>query len=246
MKTRSFVLHVPAFKKVLCNFSSKMLRNPAGERNKQPIVEVLTKYIDQNAKVNMLEISSGCGMHAAFFAEHFPNTTFQTSEYEPEMFRSINAYRENSKAKNVLEPIFIDVSKDLSEWSSKFQGKPLSECQSSFDYLLNINMMHISPFQCSEGLFANSSKLLKPGGILFTYGPYACSGVLEPESNISFDQSLRSRDPSWGIRDIADLKIIAQKNAMELLANYSLPSNNKCLVWKKTNWARLLRYWYFI
>lgn len=210
-----------------------MLRNPAGDRNKQPILEVLQQFIVPDVKASLLEISSGVGMHASFFAQHFPNITFQTSEYEHGVFSSISAYRLNLGVQNVLEPVFIDVSKDLSEWDSKFQGKPLSECQGTFDYMLNINMMHISPFNCSEGLFANSSKLLKKGGILFTYGPYACDGVLEPESNISFDQSLRSRDPSWGIRDIADLKKLAAKNAMELHKTFNLPSNNKCLVWKK-------------
>lgn len=218
--------------KVLRDFP-KMLRNPAGDRNKQPILEVLQQFIDSKAKANLLEISSGVGMHASYFAEHFPNTTFQTSEYERGVFSSIDAYRVNSGMQNVLEPVLIDVSQELSAWNAKFQGKPLRDCQGTFDYMLNINMMHISPFGCSEGLFANSSKLLKKGGILFTYGPYACDGVLEPESNISFDQSLRSRDPSWGIRDIADLKKLAAKSTMELHKMFLLPSNNRCLVWKK-------------
>ena len=210
-----------------------MLRNPAGERNKQHILDVLLKHINPNQESTLLEISSGVGLHASFFAEHFPKTTFQPSEYEREVFTSINAYMSHYKAVNVLKPIFIDISKDICEWESKFQGKSFIDCQNTFDYMLNINMMHISPFVCSEGLFSNSSKLLKKGGLLFTYGPYASDGILEPDSNISFDQSLRQRDPSWGIRDIADLKKLAAKNSMELLAAYNLPANNKCLVWKK-------------
>lgn len=211
----------------------KMFRNPAGERNKQPILEILKKYINQSNESTLLEVSSGPGLHSSFFAQHFPKTTFQTSEFERGMFSSIKAYISHYKASNVLEPIFIDISQDISEWESKFRDKRFEDCQNSFDYMLNINMMHISPFTCSEGLFANSSKLLKKGGLLFTYGPYACDGVLEPESNVSFDQSLRRQDPSWGIRDIADLKKLAAKNFIELLATYNLPSNNKCLVWKK-------------
>lgn len=210
-----------------------MLKNPAGERNKDPILEVLKKYIDPNARSSLLEISSGVGLHSSYYAGLFPNTTFQPSEYEREMFSSINAYKKHLQVTNVLEPIFIDISKNLDDWSSEFQDKKFSDCQNSFDYMMNINMLHISPFVCAEGLFANSSKLLKKDGILFTYGPYAVDGVLEPESNISFNQSLRSRDSSWGIRDIADLKKLAAKNAMELLATHNLPSNNKCLVWKK-------------
>lgn len=210
-----------------------MFRNPAGERNKQPILEVLLKHINPNDDSTLLEISSGVGMHASFFAEHFPKTTIQTSEYERGMFNSINAYMSHYKTRNVLEPIYIDISKDVFEWQSEFRGKKFRDCQNTFDYMLNINMMHISPFTCSEGLFVNSSKLLKKGGLLFTYGPYACNGVLEPESNVSFDQSLRRQNPSWGIRDIEDLKKLAAKHSMKLFAAYNLPSNNKCLVWKK-------------
>lgn len=209
--------------------SLKMLRNPAGERNKQPILEILQKYIDPNVDSTLLEISSGVGMHASFFAEHFPKTTFLTSEYETGVFGSINAYRKNIS--NVREPVYIDISQDLSGWEAKFGDEHIRDY--TFDYMLNINMMHISPFECSQGLFANSSKLLKPGGLLFTYGPYAVDGVLTPESNISFNQSLKSRDPSWGIRDIADLKKLAAANSMELLKAYDLPSNNKCLVWRR-------------
>lgn len=210
-----------------------MLRNPAGERNKQPIVEVLQKHIDVNEKSNLLEISSGPGLHSSFFAGLLPNLTFQPSEFDKGMFNSIKAYRDSAKLNNVLDPIFIDISQDLSQWDSKFLNKSLNECQNSFDFMLNLNMMHISPFACSEGLFVNSSKLLKPGGLLFTYGPYAVDGVLEPESNISFDQSLKSRDPTWGIRDIADLKKLAALNSIQLVFTYNLPSNNKCLVWQK-------------
>lgn len=215
------------------NLSIKMLRNPAGERNKQPILEVLQKYIDPSIDSALLEISSGPGLHASFFAEHFPKTIFQTSEFEPEMFNSINGYRRHYKASNVLEPVHIDISKQLSAWDSKFQERNLSDCHETFDYMLNINMMHISPFQCTEGLFANSSKLLRKGGMLFTYGPYACDGVLEPESNISFDQNLRRQNSSWGIRDINDLKQVAVKHSIELLVVHNLPSNNKFLAWKK-------------
>lgn len=214
-----------------------MMQNPAGERNKEPLLEVLEKYIDVNTKLSLLEISSGTGLHASYFAESFPNLTFQPSEFETGMFKSIKAYKlspwENRDLKNVLDPIFIDISKDLQEWEAKFQDKPLRDCQNSFDYMLNINMMHISPFTCTEGLFKNSGILLKPGGILFTYGPYSVNGVLEPESNISFDRSLRSKDPAWGVRDVAELEKIAAINSLQLSATFNLPSNNKCLVWKK-------------
>ncbi|CRK97370.1 CLUMA_CG010761, isoform A [Clunio marinus] len=210
-----------------------MLRNPAGERNKEAILEVLKKYIIVNTNTTLLEISSGTGLHSSFLAKYFPMTTFQPSEYEKEMFKSIVEYKRHYGVENVFEPVYVDISKDLENWDAKFNGDYLRDCRESFDYMLNINMMHISPFECSIGLFSNSSKLLKKDGILFTYGPYAVDGVLTPESNISFDQSLKSRNPSWGIRDIAELKKIAIKFSIMLIASYDLPANNKLLVWKR-------------
>lgn len=171
-------------------------------------------------------------MHVNYFAPHFPKITFQPTEYDTEMFKTINLYR--GQQANILEPVFVDISEPLDKWTgSKFNEKLLSDCENNFDFMLNINMIHISPITCSEGLFKNASKLLKPQGLLFTYGPYSENYVLSPESNISFDKSLRSKNPEWGIRDICDLKKFADQNAIELLEINNLPANNKLLVWKK-------------
>lgn len=208
--------------------------HPAGNRNKDPILAVLKKYIDPSVKSNLLEISSGPGLHACYFAPHFPNTTFHTSEFMKSFFTSINAYRENCKMDNVLEPVFIDISVDLSDWTGKFQDRDQKDCRNQFDYMLSINMIHITPIECSQGLFANSSKLLKPGGLLFTYGTFKEGGVLTTLNNLLFDQRLRSNDPTWGVRDIAELERFANANSMELLASYEIPVDSKCLVWKKS------------
>jgi len=158
-------------------------------------------------------------------------TSFQPSEYDVNLFRSIKDYTKDSR--NVNDPILIDISKDLDSWESVYEGQIMKSCVQRFDFMLNINMIHITPFECTEGLFYNCSKLLKPTGLLFTYGPYSMNKVLTPESNVSFDKSLRHKDPSWGIRDICDLKSLAQKNSMDLLKIHDLPSNNKLLVWNK-------------
>ena len=211
-----------------------MFKNPAAERSKQPMLEVLLKHISVNEESNLLEISSGTGLHASFFAGFLPNLTVQPSEFNTEMFSSIKAYKNNMKVDNVLDPIYIDISQDLLQWDAKFQNKNFVECQNFFDYIINLSMTHISPFDCTEGLFANSFKLLKPGGLLFTYGPFAVDGVLEAQSNVTFNQFLKSNDSSWGIRDILDLKNLASANFFRLVETYELPSNNKCLVWMKT------------
>lgn len=139
--------------------------------------------------------------------------------------------------------MLIDVRQNFSEWGrSPYTGGPFlfgnmflnfSELAKSFDFILNINMVHISEFACTEGLFANAGKLLKPKGKLFTYGPYAENGVLVPESNVNFDMGLRAQNPAWGVRDIVDLEKVAQKNGIKLIEKYDMPANNKCLVWQK-------------
>lgn len=210
-----------------------MMDNPAGNRNKDRILEVLKKYIDPEKKSSLLEISSGPGLHACYYAQQFPKMTIQPSEFMKAFFPSINAYRDNCATKNVLDPVFIDIKLDLKDWEGKFEDKDLKDCESNFDYMLSINMIHITAIECSKGLFVNSSKLLKPGGLLFTYGTFMENGVLEPLSNLLFDQHLKTNDPSWGVKDIADLEVFAKENSMELFASYELPTHSKCLVWKK-------------
>lgn len=158
-------------------------------------------------------------------------TNFQPSDYDSNLFRSIREYTKDCR--NVKDPILIDISKDLESWDSMYDEQLLKSCLDTFDFILNINMIHITPFECSEGLFKNCSKLLKTNGLLFTYGPYSVNNVLTPESNVSFDKSLRRQNKLWGIRDISDLKLLAQKNSMNLLKIHNLPSNNKLLVWNK-------------
>lgn len=200
-----------------------MERNPAGERNKQPILDVLTTYIANAGKTTMLEVSSGPGLHSGFFASHFPNLTIQTSEYDKNWFPSIGAYKSHFGVSNVIDPVFLDISSEVIDlWPA-----------GSFDFILSINMIHITPWACSLGLFRHASKFLKPNGILFTYGSYMKHGILEPESNVRFNQHLKSNNPAWGIRDIDDLCDAAGKVSIELIAEHDLPSNNKLLVWQK-------------
>ncbi|XP_062551298.1 methyltransferase-like 26 [Armigeres subalbatus] len=211
----------------------RKLSNPAGERNKAPILEVLNKFLDKDSpNRKLLEISSGVGLHAAYFASHFPKIHYQPSEYDTSIFGSIEAYRAEAQASNLQEPIAIDISMPCTEWNNDRSINYATSAE-SYDYMLNINMMHISPFKCSEGLFWNASRLLKMDGLLITYGPYAVDGKLTPESNVQFDASLRHRDPSWGIRDVRVLEKLSHANGITLKQMFDLPANNKCLIWEK-------------
>ncbi|KAG5666116.1 Methyltransferase-like 26 B, partial [Polypedilum vanderplanki] len=146
--------------------------------------------------------------------------------------KSIKEYTKSCQ--NVYEPIYIDISKNLDDWTEKTNdGKLLSSCHGYFDFILNINMIHITPFICTEMLFKNSSNLLKSNGMLFTYGPYSFNHVISPESNVRFNEMLKRDDPNYGIRDISDLENIANANFFSLANIHDLPANNKLLVWKK-------------
>lgn len=155
------------------------------------------------------------------------------SEYDTNMFSSINQYKNQLQCANLYDPVCIDISENLNDWSAVWGERKLNESTNLFDYILNINMMHIAPFVCSEMLFTNCSKLLKPNGILFTYGPFSLNGVLSPQSNVRFNESLKNQNQSWGIRDICDLKRFAITNSIELNEILDLPANNKLIIWKK-------------
>ncbi|KAJ8967416.1 hypothetical protein NQ314_002923 [Rhamnusium bicolor] len=207
----------------MASISSQKINYPASERNKTPIFEVLQKHFDKNIDGKVLEISSGTGQHVSYFASHFPRLIFQPSEYETSLFNSIKAYAKDTPTKNIKDPIRIDIVDDWKTWN----------VSNDFDYVINVNMMHVAPFSCTIGLFKNISAVLKPRGILITYGPYANNGVLEPQSNRDFDSNIRARDPQCGVRDIQDLIKIAESYGIKLLHIYDLPANNKCLIWQK-------------
>ncbi|XP_066945715.1 methyltransferase-like 26 [Macrobrachium rosenbergii] len=204
----------------------------AAENNKEPIFKVLEKVIPEkfgaDASLSALEISSGSGQHVVYFAERFPKISFQPSDIEDRCIKSIKEYISETKLENVKQPLVIDISKPLSEWSSTVAEK-------SVDVIININMVHITPWECAEGLFAAAGKLLKVGGIMATYGPYAIHGEITPESNVSFNESLKAKNAEWGLRDIDDLEKEAKKNGLTFDAMFDMPANNKTLIWVKSD-----------
>ncbi|XP_017095722.2 UPF0585 protein CG18661 isoform X1 [Drosophila bipectinata] len=210
---------------LLCSYAKRT--HPSADRNSQPISEALLAQVDRQKKdLKLLEIASGSGQHAGYLAPLLPNISFQPTEFERSQFDSISAYAGDCATGNIRLPFYVDVTRDPKEW----EGPP---APASYDYFFNSNMMHISPWECSVGLFRAAGQLLKRGGRMFTYGPYAQDGILTPQSNVDFDRSLRGRDPSWGVRDIKDLKVLAQENGMQLEKIVDMPSNNKFLTWLK-------------
>ncbi|KYQ57676.1 UPF0585 protein C16orf13 like protein A [Trachymyrmex zeteki] len=205
--------------------AAKKLIYPAADRNKDPILSVLKRYIQPGTNQILLEISSGTGQHVAHFAPHFPQVTFYPSEYDLKLLDSIAAYAHGYS--NIKTPIGIDITTDYRLWGNG-NFKP-----NSLEYIYNANMIHISPYQCTIGLFNNANQLLKPNGLLITYGPYAFDGQITPQSNVDFNESLKLQDPSWGLRDVTDLKKLAEENNIRLIEIVDMPANNKTIIWKK-------------
>jgi len=206
----------------------KQLFLPSADRNKDPILSVLRHHLPETGGT-ALEIGSGTGQHVCYFAQNFPQWTWQPSDYDMKYLSSIPCYVEDLKLPNVRNPFVIDISTSCDKWDdSKFKK------ETKYDFMLSVNMMHIAPFQCTEGLFKSAGEVLKPSAKLITYGPYMINGILEPQSNINFDMSLKSQNHLWGIRDIRDLKILADQNGLTLTEIIDLPANNKCLIFVKT------------
>lgn len=217
---------------------------PAAQRNSEPILNVLRTVLDRNqSDLKLLEISSGSGQHTAYFAPHFPNITFQPSEYDVSLLESIQCWKDECSTDNICSPVRIDVTVPYTNWGTtqSHSGPYLNgrcntdfkDMSNQFDYILNSNMIHITPFECTEGLFRNSADLLKTNGLLITYGPYGVNGKITPQSNVDFDRSLRRSDPRWGVRDLTMLSEYCKQFGFVLERCVDMPANNKTCIWKK-------------
>lgn len=193
---------------------------PATERNREPIAGVLARELPPQGRV--LEIASGTGEHAVFLAERFPALHWQPTDPSDEALASIAAYRAEYAGGNLAAPLLLDAATPA-DWPVKIA-----------DAILCINMVHISPWSATEGLFAGAAQILgSEGGPLILYGPYLEAGVETAPSNLEFDASLKARDPRWGLRDAAAVDAVAADHGFARTARYGLPANNIMLVYRR-------------
>ena len=183
---------------------------PAAARNVEPIGDVLADWLPSTGTV--LEIASGTGEHALAFAHRFPNLVWQPSDPDPQALASIEAWRREGPA-NLFPPLRLNVCD--AEW-------PVSQA----DAVLCINMVHISPWEASLGLLDGAAKLLRAGAPLILYGPWLEEQVDTAPSNLAFDQSLRARDPRWGLRRVGDFAVEAARCDLVLVERRAMPANN--------------------
>jgi hypothetical protein len=191
---------------------------PHVARNAAPIAEVLEGVLPARGLV--LEVASGTGEHVLYFARVFPKLLWQPSDPEPAALRSIEAWRAEAGLFNLLPPASLDAR--AVEW-------PVAEA----DAILCINMIHISPWAATVGLMRGAGRLLGAGGPLYLYGAYRRAGVDTAPSNEAFDESLRARDPEWGVRNLEEVAAEGEKHGLRLDAVTEMPANNLSVVLRK-------------
>ena len=191
---------------------------PAAARNREPIAEVLGEWLPASGLV--VEIASGTGEHAAFFAERFPRVEWQPSDANSDALRSIGAWRRQSRLPNLREPLQIDAAA---------AGWPIDRA----DAVLNVNMVHISPWASAMGLLDGASKLLPARAPLILYGPWLSADRETAASNLAFDADLKRRNPDWGLRQVEQFAVAANARGFDLAETRDMPANNLMLLFVK-------------
>ena len=188
--------------------------SPAAERNREPIAAVLAEWLPRRGLV--LEVASGSGEHAVHFARRFPQLEWQPTDPDAAALNSIEAWRADSGLANLREPVILDAT--AATWPVE-----------SADAVLNINMVHISPWDAALGLLDGAARVLPAGGPLILYGPWIVDGIETTPSNLAFDADLKRRNPAWGLRKVEDFALEAEKRGLLLKGQREMPANNRML-----------------
>jgi cyclopropane fatty-acyl-phospholipid synthase-like methyltransferase len=187
------------------------------DRNRDPILEVIAPLLAD--KHSVLEVGSGTGQHAIYFAAKLPHLTWHTSD-RLQNHEAIQQWLDEEALDNVRGPIELDVL-----------GGNWPELE--VDAVFSANTAHIMHWNDVKAFFAGVGELLPPGGLFMLYGPFSYGGLHTSESNARFDLRLKQQDPQMGIRDFDDLDALAQQAGLEFQHDYPMPANNRILLWKK-------------
>lgn len=193
--------------------------SPSTARNREPILQVLAPRLPAQGLV--LEIAAGAGEHAVHNAAALPHLQWQPTDPDPQALASIAAWRDHAALPNLLPPLRLDAA-DPDRW-------PVDRA----DAVVNINMIHISPWSAAEGLMVGAGRVLPTGGLLYLYGPYIEAEVETAPSNLAFDRSLKDRNPAWGLRRLDDVAALAAKQGLDLIERIAMPANNLSVVFRK-------------
>ncbi|MBW4538606.1 MAG: DUF938 domain-containing protein [Myxacorys chilensis ATA2-1-KO14] len=206
---------------------------PATDRNRDFILNILLQVLPPVGTV--LEISSGTGQHAVYFAPRLAPRRWLPSDPNPMARESIEAWRELEPTENLYPAISLDARDSV--WSIERSDLPEALLTTDFrretiNAIVNINMIHIAPWSACLGLMNGARRLLPPNGILYLYGPFKQNGQHTAPSNEAFDQSLQMQDPDWGVRDLDEVVALARAQKLSLLNIYEMPANNLSVVFR--------------
>jgi cyclopropane fatty-acyl-phospholipid synthase-like methyltransferase len=189
----------------------------ACERNKRPILAVLREELAASSRV--LEVGSGTGQHAVYFAAGLPQLLWQPSELPENLAPLAERIRREGGA-NVCAPVALDVQDD--PW-----------LVARVDAVFSANTLHIMAWSAVCAFFHGAAAVLSPAGALCVYGPFRFEARHTSDSNAAFDNFLRQRDPASGVRDFEALDAQARAHGLRFSANHALPANNRTLVWRR-------------
>lgn len=198
--------------------NSRKRESPAAARNRDPILQVLRGLLPSPARV--LEVASGTGEHAVWFAGEMPDVTWQPTDADAEALASIAAWQDETSLPNLLPPVPLDAS------------VPQTWPASPFDAVVAINMIHIAPWSATEGLMRGAAQVLVRGGLLILYGPFRTGAPMVP-SNAAFDADLRGRNEAWGLRDLLAVADAANARGLDLVETIDMPANNLSFVFHR-------------
>ena len=191
---------------------------PHVPRNRDPILDVLRLILPPKGLV--LEVASGSGEHAAYFAQNLRALDWQPSDPDQEALASATAHRAEASLPNLLPPLPLDVT--AAQW-------PVDRA----DMVICCNMIHIAPWAACEGLIAGAARVLAAGGLLYLYGPYKIGGRHTAPTNQAFDERLRAQNPAWGIRDLDDVTALAARHGFALAETVPMPANNLSVIFRR-------------
>ncbi|MEB3288825.1 MAG: DUF938 domain-containing protein [Leptolyngbya sp.] len=203
---------------------------PATQRNREPILAVLERVLPPTGTV--LEISSGTGEHAVFFAPRLAPRQWLPSDLDPQSRDSIRAWQATVSAENLHPPLALDASH--TPWPVEDTAATLGVdlAQHPITALVNINMVHIAPWDACLGLMAGAGRLLSSGGVLYLYGPFKQGGQHTAPSNAAFDEALQAQNPAWGVRDLEAVVAAAESVGLRCQETVAMPANNLSVVFR--------------
>ena len=197
---------------------------PATKRNKNFIADVLSGIIRKNGSI--LEIGSGSGEHGVAFQKLFPEIVWQTSDPELIHRKSISSWIKYEELNNKMpQPITLNVE--------NIPWKIPLKLVDSLQGIVSINMIHVAKWTSTIALFRESGRLLNKGQYLILYGPFKICNKHTSQSNSLFDNSLRMQNELWGIRNLEEVSLEAEKNGFYQEDKISMPANNFSIIYRK-------------